>query len=168
MLPDDITSTANALLVLGTVGLIGVFWSGRRNTPVTFFMGLLLGAALTVSAVHWFSRTPLDLCLAIAIYPVESPAAKLAAVAIAFAGLIISFFWSKGAGSNSFFLGTLTGAGFVVCIDIITLHWIFALHHLTNTDMDLVLEPLFVLLGLGFLWFGITRELGYQAVTKRS
>jgi hypothetical protein len=35
----------------------------------------------------------------------------------------------------------------------------FGLHHLTNTQMDLVLEPLLVLLGLVLLWFAITLEL---------
>jgi hypothetical protein len=39
------------------------------------------------------------------------------------------------------------------------IHWMFGLHHLTNTQMDLVLEPLLVLLGLVLLWFAITLEL---------
>jgi len=48
--------------------------------------------------------------------------------------------------------------GFVLSVDIVWVHWVFGLHHITNTRMDLVLEPLFVLLGLVFLWFAITRE----------
>ena len=66
--------------------------------------------------------------------------------------------WSKRATSASFFWGVLAGTGFVLSFDIVWVHWIFGLHHLTNTKMDLVLEPLLVLLGLVFLWFAITRE----------
>jgi len=60
--------------------------------------------------------------------------------------------------SASFFRGVLAGNGLVLSVDIIWVHWIFGLHHLTNTQMDLVLEPLLVLVGLVFLWFAITRE----------
>lgn len=60
--------------------------------------------------------------------------------------------------SASFFLGVLAGTGFILSFDIVWVHWIFGLHLLTNTQMDLVLEPLFVLLGLAFLWFATTRE----------
>src|SRR5207244_442879 len=66
--------------------------------------------------------------------------------------------WSRRSTSTSFFLGTLAGVGFVLSFDIVWVHWIFGLHHLTNTQMDLVLEPLLVLLGLAFLWFAITQE----------
>jgi len=66
--------------------------------------------------------------------------------------------WSMRATSASFFRGVLAGNGLVLSVDIIWVHWIFGLHHLTNTQMDLVLEPLLVLVGLVFLWFAITRE----------
>ncbi len=60
--------------------------------------------------------------------------------------------------SASFFRGVLAGNGLVLSVDIIWVHWIFGLHHLTNTQMGFVLEPLLVLVGLVFLWFAITRE----------
>src|SRR5207248_3784670 len=77
----------------------------------------------------------------------------------AIAALFGFLLWSKRATSASFFLGSLAGIGFVLSFDIVWVHWIFGLHHLTNTQMDLVLEPSLVLLGLVFLWFAITREL---------
>jgi len=77
---------------------------------------------------------------------------------VAVAVLVGFLLWTKRATSASFFLGVLAGTGFVLSFDIVWVHWIFGLHYLTNTQMDLVLEPLFVLLGLAFLWFAITRE----------
>jgi hypothetical protein len=69
----------------------------------------------------------------------------------------------KRAASNSFFLGVLAGTGLILSFDIVWVHWLFGLHHLTNTRMDLVLEPLFVLTGLIFMWFAITRERRHAA-----
>jgi len=37
-------------------------------------------------------------------------------------------------------------------------HWLFGLHHITNHQEDVILEPLFVLTGLAFIGYGITRE----------
>jgi hypothetical protein len=45
----------------------------------------------------------------------------------------------------------------VLSFDIVWVHWIFGLHHLTNSQDDLVLEPLFVIGGVVFLWLGLTR-----------
>jgi hypothetical protein len=39
--------------------------------------------------------------------------------------------------------------------DIVWLHWLFGLHHLTHTELDRVLEPSFVILGAVFVWLGI-------------
>ena len=86
------------------------------------------------------------------------PAGQIAVLTVAVAVLIGFLLWSKRATSASFFWGALAGTGLILSFDIVWVHWIFGLHHLTNTEMDLVLEPLFVLVGLAFLWFGITRE----------
>lgn len=59
-------------------------------------------------------------------------------------------------------LGVLAGTGLVLSFDIVWVHWVFGLHRLTNTRMDLVLEPLLVVLGIAFLCFGIRRELRQQ------
>ena len=141
----------------------------------TFFVGSLAGAGLTLHLHQWWISS-LNLCLsssaglqkinnaqgplvlAFTLYPVTTSAGQIAVLAAAVAALIGFLIWTKRAMSSSFFLGVLAGTGFVLSFDIVWVHWIFGLHHLTNTQMDLVLEPLFVLLGLAFLWFAITRE----------
>jgi hypothetical protein len=141
----------------------------------TFPVGLLAGARLTLQ-IHKWSTSSLNLCLstsagprqvnntqpdlvlAFTLYPVTAPAGQIAVLVAAVAVLIGFLLWSQRATSASFFWGALAGIGFVLSFDIVWVHWIFGLHHLTNTQMDLVLEPLLVLLGLVFLWFAITRE----------
>jgi hypothetical protein len=149
--------------------------SSKRISSGTFFLGLLAGAGLTVQVHKWWissfdlclsssavllqlNNTQPDLVLAFALYPVTTAAGQLAVITFAVAALIGFLLWTKRATSASFFLGVLAGTGFVLSFDIVWVHWIFGLHHLTNTQMDLVLEPLFVLLGLAFLWFAITQE----------
>jgi len=150
-------------------------WS-KRIVFSTFLAGLLGGVGLTLQLHEW-STSSLGLCLssaagprevndaqpelvlAFTLYPVTTSAGQLAVLAAAVAALVGFQFWSMRATSASFFWGVLAGTGFVLSFDIVWVPWIFGLHHLTNTEMDLVLEPLFVLVGLGFLWFAITREL---------
>jgi hypothetical protein len=123
----------------------------------TFFVGLLAGAGSAVAGFHQ-GNTHAGLVLAITLYPVTTAVGQIAVLAVAVAALIGFQLWSKRATSASFFRGVLAGTGFVLSFDIVWVHWIFGLHHITNTQMDLVLEPLLVLVGLGFLWFAITRE----------
>ncbi len=132
-------------------------WS-KRIASGTFFVGLVVGADLIIFGLHQVNNTQVELCLAFALVPVSSSAGQLSVIAVAVAFLIMFLLWSQRTTSASFFLGVLAGMGFVLSVDIVLVHWIFGLHHLTNTQMDLVLEPLFVLLGLVFLWFAITRE----------
>jgi phage shock protein PspC (stress-responsive transcriptional regulator) len=139
----------------------------KRTASGTFFVGLLAGAGLTaglhqgnsIQAILCRNTQP-DLVLAFTLYPVTAPAGQLSVIALAVAFLMSVLLWSKRTTSDSFFLGVLAGMGFVLSVDIVLIHWIFGLHHITNTQMDLVLEPLFVVLGLVFLWFAITRERG--------
>ena len=79
-------------------------------------------------------------------------------LALAFAVLIGFLVWSGRTRSHSFFLGVLAGTGLVLFFDIIWVHWIFGLHHVTNHREDVAIEPLFVLIGAVFLWYGITKE----------
>jgi hypothetical protein len=149
--------------------------SSKRISSGTFFVGLMAGAGPTVQIHKWWTsslnlclsspaglrqvnNTQPDLVLAFTLYPVTTSAGQIAVLTVAVAVLIGFLLWTKRATSGSFFWGVLAGTGFVLSFDIVWVHWIFGLHHLTNTQMDLVLEPLFVLLGLAFLWFGITRE----------
>jgi hypothetical protein len=159
-------------IVAGTA--VQTLWS-KAIGSCTFLVGLLAGAGLTLQ-MHQWSTSSLNLCLsssvglrqvnntqpdpvlAFTLYPVTAPAGQIAVLAAAIAALVGFLLWSKQATSASFFWGVLAGIGFVLSFDIVWVHWIFGLHHLTNTQMDLVLEPLLVLLGLIFLWFAITRE----------
>ena len=92
------------------------------------------------------------------IFPIETALGRLAVLLIAFAVLVASLLRARRAASPSFFLGMLVGTGLVLSFDIVWVHWIFGLHHLTNHQEDLVLEPLLVVTGLAFMWFGISRE----------
>ncbi len=153
---------------------VQALWS-RGFGSCTFLAGLLVGGGLTLQIHKWstsslnlclsssaglrqFNDTQPDLVLAFTLYPVTGPAGQIAVLAVAIAVLIGFLLWCKRATSASFFWGVLAGTGFVLSFDIVWVHWIFGLHHLTNTRMDLVLEPMLVLLGLVFLWFAITRE----------
>ncbi len=129
----------------------------KRTISHAFFVGLLVGAGV-VAALHQVRKTQPDLVLAITLYPVTAPAGQLAVIAVAVAVLIGFLLWSYRATSASFFRGTLAGIGLVLSFDIVWVHWIFGLHHLTNTQMDIVLEPLFVIVGFIFLCVAITRE----------
>jgi len=77
---------------------------------------------------------------------------------VAVAVLIGFLVWSRRATSYPFFLGVLAGTGLVLSFDIVWVHWLFGLHHITNHQEDVVLEPLLVLTGLAFIGNGITRE----------
>ncbi len=163
-----------AVAILG-VRIGSTAWS-KRIASVAFFVGLLAGAGLTLQTHKWstsslnlclssssaglrqVNNTQTDLVLAFTLYPVTAPAGQIAVLAVAVAVLIGFLLWSKRATSDSFFWGALAGTGLVLSFDIVWVHWIFGLHHLTNTEMDLILEPLLVLVGLVFLWFAITRE----------
>ena len=151
-----------------------MLWS-KRITSETFSVGLLAGAGLTIPGLHagllagagptipglcQGGNTQIKPVLAFMV-PVDTSAGKLAVVILAVAFLIGFILWSKQTKSASFFRGVLAGMGFVLSVDIVLVHWIFGLHHITNTQMDIVLEPLFVVLGLVFLWFAITRERHY-------
>jgi hypothetical protein len=127
----------------------------------TFVAGLLGSAGVTVAGLHQADHGQVDLVLAFALVPVDTWPGKIAVIAVAVVFLIGFLLWNQRTTSASFFRGVLAGTGFVLSVDIVLIHWIFGLHHITNTPMDLVLEPLFVLLGLVFLWFAITRERRY-------
>ena len=92
------------------------------------------------------------------MFAVSTAAGRIAVLAVALAVLVGCLLWSKRATSHSFFLGVLAGTGLVLSFDIVWVHWIFGLHHVTNSREDVVIEPLFVLTGLIFMWYAITRE----------
>lgn len=158
-----------AVLIAAAAVLVGfILWS-RRSTTRRFFRGALMAVPLWMAAIHYqLASAPADVVLAFTLFPVTSPAPMLLVLLVAVAVLVAFLIWSKRAASNSFFLGVLAGTGLVLSFDIVWVHWLFGLHHLTNTRMDLILEPLLVLLGIVFLWFGISRERRAQAAHAAS
>ena len=92
------------------------------------------------------------------MFAVSTAAGRIAVLVVALGVLIGFLLWSKRATSHSFFLGVLAGTGLVLSFDIVWVHWIFGLHHVTNAREDVVLEPLLVLTGLVFMWYALTRE----------
>jgi drug/metabolite transporter (DMT)-like permease len=92
------------------------------------------------------------------MFPVTTTLGRLAVLGVAVLVLVAFLIWSRRTGSNSFFFGALAGTGIVLSFDIIWVHTLFGLHHLTNAPEDAILEPLFVFVGLAFLWYGVTRE----------
>jgi uncharacterized membrane protein len=92
------------------------------------------------------------------VFVVATAAGRIAVIAIAIAMLVGFLLWSKRATSNSFFWGILAGTGLVLSFDVAWVHWILGLHHITKGPEDVVLEPLLVVCGIAFVWFGITRE----------
>lgn len=157
MFTIDAAARRVAAVAVSAVQIGFTLWS-KRIASDTFFVGLLVGAGLVISGLHQANNTQVELVLAFALVPVSTSAGQLSVIAVAVAFLIVFLLWSKRTTSASFFRGALAGMGFVLSVDIVLIHWIFGLHHITNTQMDLVLEPLFVLLGLVFLWFAITQE----------
>jgi hypothetical protein len=137
--------------------------SGRRFASHRFFSGALTGAVLIVTGLHQIKNPQPEAVLAFTLVPITESGGKLAVIIVAVAFLVGFILWSKRAASTSFFRGVLAGMGFVLSVDIVWVHWIFGLHHITNTEMDIVLEHLFVFLGLVFLWFSITRERQHSA-----
>jgi uncharacterized membrane protein len=92
------------------------------------------------------------------MFPVNTAWGRIAVLVVAVAVLVGFLLWSRRGASPSFFWGVLAGSGLVLSFDIVWIHWLFGLHHITNAPEDLILEPLFVLTGLVFMWFGIRRE----------
>lgn len=60
--------------------------------------------------------------------------------------------------SRSFFNGFTVATGLFLSFDIVVFHWIFQLHRITNGPEANWLEPLFVLAGIGLVWYGVKKE----------
>lgn len=89
------------------------------------------------------------------LFAVTSDLGRFVVVLVAAAVLIGFLVWARRRRSRGFYLGVLAGSGIFLAFDIIWIHWIFGLHHLTNSPEDVVLEPLLVATGIALLWFGL-------------
>jgi hypothetical protein len=115
----------------------------------------LLGmtAALAVSNVFFHATDALAMSLR-----AETMAGRIGAVMVAVvimvAGMVGSRLWFP----RPFFNGYLVATGLFLSFDIILLHWTFQLHRITSGPEANVLEPIFVVIGLALLVYGIRSE----------
>lgn len=92
------------------------------------------------------------------MFVVDTTLGRLAVLAVAVAVTVGFIVWSRRTKPPAFFRGVLAGSGLFLTFDIIWIHWIFGLHHLTNTPAeDVVLEPALVIAGVVMLYLGLSR-----------
>ncbi|WP_163099661.1 hypothetical protein [Peribacillus alkalitolerans] len=60
--------------------------------------------------------------------------------------------------SKSFFHGFTVATGLFLSFDIVVFHWIFQLHRITNGPEANWLEPILVIVGSIFVWYGMNKE----------
>lgn len=115
----------------------------------------LLGmtAALVVSDVFFHSADAIAMSLR-----AETMAGRLGAIGVAVVVLIAAMVGSRLWFPRPFFHGYLVATGLFLSFDIIAIHWIFQLHRISSGPEANVIEPIFVLLGLAFLLYGIRNE----------
>jgi hypothetical protein len=60
---------------------------------------------------------------------------------------------------SSFFHGFIAAIGLFLTVDNILFHWVFQLHRVTSGPEANVLEPLFVIAGVGLVYYTWKKEL---------
>jgi hypothetical protein len=88
------------------------------------------------------------------LIPVTTMAGRLGVIAFAVACLIFFLVLARRRG-DSFYRGFLVAIGTFLSFDMILLHWVFRLHRLTSGPEADVIEPLFVVLGVAFIVYGL-------------
>jgi hypothetical protein len=88
----------------------------------------------------------------------DTMAERIGGVLIGCAILVAALAGSWRWFSRSFYHGFMVCAGMFLSIDIILLHWVFRLHRITSGPEADVLEPILVLIGIGFVAYGIAKE----------
>jgi len=119
-------------------------WSARR-------LGVASGAVAAYEINHLTDAVAFGL-------KATTLAERLGAVAVGVVVLLASIVLVRKLFGRSFFNGFIVASGTVLSFDIVLFHWIFQLHRITNGPEADVLEPLFVLFGIGLMWWGISRE----------
>jgi hypothetical protein len=126
----------------------------KRQNSRMYIVGLLGGGGIAIAGLHSANHGQVEMALAFTLFPVNSWIGMLAVIGVAV--VVLSYQTT----SPSFFWGALAGVGLVLSFDVVWVHWIFGLHHLTNTRMDIILESLLVFFGLLFLWSGSRESIG--------
>jgi hypothetical protein len=119
-------------------------WSARHS-------GVALGTIVTYEVNH------LSDAVALGLKATTLPE-RLGAVLFSVAILLAAMFLAHRLFGRSFFHGFIVASGTILSFDIVLNHWIFQLHRITNGPEADVLEPIFVLFGIGLMWWGIRRE----------
>ena len=116
-----------------------------------------LHAGVATGAVATYEINHLNDAVAFGLKATTLPE-RLGAVFVGVAVLLASIVVVRRLCGQSFFNGFVTASGTILSFDIVLFHWIFQLHRITNGPEADVLEPIFVLFGVGLMWWGITHE----------
>lgn len=88
------------------------------------------------------------------LIPVTTMGGRLGVIGFAVASLIFFLVLARRRG-DSFYRGFVVAIGTFLSFDMILLHWVFRLHRLTSGPEADVIEPLFVVLGVAFIVYGL-------------
>jgi uncharacterized membrane protein len=115
----------------------------------------LLGmtAALAVTDLFFHSSDALAMNLR-----AETMSGRIGAVMLAVGIIVVAMIGSRLFFPRPFFHGFVVAVGMFLSIDIVLIHWVFQLHRITSGPEANVLEPIFVVLGVAFLVYGIRNE----------
>lgn len=96
--------------------------------------------------------------LAIEALEPDSAVGRVAVVLLGAAFVVLSLGVAWRVYSASFFRGFLVAVGIFLSFDMVVFHWVFRLHRITEGSEANVIEPLLVVVGVGFVTYGLRRE----------
>jgi uncharacterized membrane protein len=88
------------------------------------------------------------------LIPVTTMAGRIGVILLAVAFLVLFLALAKRRG-DEFFRGFLVAVGTFLSFDLVVLHWVFRLHRLTIGPEADVIEPMFLVLGIVFIVYGL-------------
>ena len=88
------------------------------------------------------------------LIPVTTMAGRLGVIGFAVASLIFFLVLARRRG-DAFYRGFVVAVGTFLSYDTLVLHWVFRLHRLTTGPEADILEPMFILLGVVFIVYGL-------------
>jgi uncharacterized membrane protein len=96
--------------------------------------------------------------LAIEALTPETTGGRVGVVLLGAAILILTLALARRFFSASFFRGFLASVGIFLSFDVVVFHWLFGLHRITSGREANVIEPILVVIGVGFLVYGLGGE----------
>jgi hypothetical protein len=88
------------------------------------------------------------------LIPVTTMAGRIGVILLACVFLIIFLALAKRRG-DAFFRGFVVAIGTFLSFDMVLMHWVFRLHRLTSGPEADVIEPVFTILGVVFIVYGL-------------